>query len=68
MLKLLYSVAKFLYGLKPNKLCVLIFLHHCSVSEREENNVKENSIYAGNAATRPRKVWLVRDLSLDFLP
>lgn len=46
-------------------LCIAVLIIK---RERGESDVKEISIYAGNAATRPRKVWLMRDLSLDFLP
>lgn len=56
---------------KKRNVCFLYFMHHCSDYRKGGggvDNVKEFSIYAGNAATRPRKVWLMCDLSLDFLP
>jgi len=46
-------------------LCIAVVIIE---GERGGNNVKEISNYAGNAARRPRKVWLMCDLSLDFLP
>lgn len=65
--------AKFLSGFIPERrkmsgfdiFCIAVVIIE---REREENNVKEISIYAGNAAPGPRKVWLMCDLSLDFLP
>lgn len=46
-------------------LCIALVIIE---KEGEGNSVEEISIYAGNAATRPWKVWLMRDLFLDFLP